>query len=124
MDISAGALERAIEDEEIRVEVIREIAEIVAQKLDRTSNLPEISSDLFRLISEKTGNPDPFKTIKRECNEKSFEAESWAGWLRKEGIGLARLTEQVSGRLSRVNHRKDFNFASGSFESGRVYPRR
>ncbi len=68
MDISLGALNRAVADEGKRFELMREIAEIMAHDLDQASNLPVVSTKIFRLVSERTGSSDPFSEEKRNCN--------------------------------------------------------
>ena len=72
MDISLGALDRAIGDEAVKFEVMKEIAGVLSRDLDSSSNLPEVSTNIFRLISERTGVPDPFKAEKEECNRVSL----------------------------------------------------
>ena len=72
LDISLGALDRAIEDESTKFDLMKEITGILSSELDVESNLPEISTNIFRLISKRTGVPDPFKTEKMECNRISL----------------------------------------------------
>jgi uncharacterized protein with ATP-grasp and redox domains len=72
MDISLGALDRAISDERVKFDVMKEIAGVLSCDLERNSNLPEVSTDIFRLISDRTGVPDPFKAEKDECNRISM----------------------------------------------------
>ncbi len=47
---------------------MKEITGIMASGLDRETNLPVLSTEIFRLISKRTKNPDPFKVEKQECN--------------------------------------------------------
>ncbi len=68
MDISLGALDRAVKDEGTKFDVMREIAGAMARDLSQASNLPAVSTRLFRMISERTGDPDPFKKEKERCN--------------------------------------------------------
>jgi uncharacterized protein with ATP-grasp and redox domains len=68
MDISLGALNRAIPDEGVKFDVLREIAGRMETELTPDSNLPAVSTGLFRLISRRTGDPDPFRAEKTECN--------------------------------------------------------
>jgi len=68
MDISLGALDRAVKDEGTKFDVMREIAAAMAHDLSQASNLPAVSTRLFRMIAERTGNPDPFRKEKESCN--------------------------------------------------------
>jgi len=54
--------------EEKQKEIIREVAGILA-KLNPGENPAEIGGKVYSLIQKKTGVHDPFKEIKRECNE-------------------------------------------------------
>jgi len=72
LDISLGALDRTIEDESTKFDLIKEITGILSSELDVNSNLPEVSTNIFRLISSRTGVPDPFKAEKMECNRVSL----------------------------------------------------
>ena len=69
MDISLGALDRVLDDEEVKFRVMREVANAAVRELDRTSDLPAVSTRLFRIISEMTGSDDPFREEKQKCNE-------------------------------------------------------
>jgi len=72
MDISLGALDRAISDERVKFDVMKEVAGVLSCDLERNSNLPEVSTGIFRMISDRTGVPDPFKAEKDECNRISL----------------------------------------------------
>ncbi len=68
MDISLAALDRATNDEKTKFDAMREIAVAMARNLSQESNLPVVSTRLFRMIAERTGNPDPFREEKLSCN--------------------------------------------------------
>jgi uncharacterized protein with ATP-grasp and redox domains len=63
-----SALDRAVQDENVKFEVMKEVTQIAGAELDEHTNLPILSTRLFRLISRNSGNPDPFKEDKEECN--------------------------------------------------------
>ena len=77
MDISLGALDRAISDERVKFDVMKEVAGVLSCDLERNSNLPEVSTGIFRMISDRTGVPDPFKAEKDECNRISCHSHSF-----------------------------------------------
>ena len=68
MDISLEALNRTTVDERARFEIMSEVARTLSEDLKEDSNLPAISTRLFRWISERTGKRDLFAEEKRECN--------------------------------------------------------
>jgi len=68
MDISTGAVNRAIGDEDLKFELMHDVARTMVSDLDRETNLPALSTKIFRMISNRTGNPDPFREEKDECN--------------------------------------------------------
>jgi uncharacterized protein with ATP-grasp and redox domains len=68
MDISFEALNRAPVDEKARFEIMSGVAGTIAEDLKEDSNLPVISTRLFRRISQMTGKPDLFVEEKAECN--------------------------------------------------------
>ncbi len=68
MDITMGALNRVIVDEKTKFDLMRQVTRTMADELDETTNLPVLSTKLFRMISQRTGNPDPFKAEKDDCN--------------------------------------------------------
>ncbi len=72
VDVTHRALEKTGSSEETKFNVMRQSVDILAKELDRGANLPAVSTKIFRLISERTGNPDPFLEEKRLCNQISI----------------------------------------------------
>jgi uncharacterized protein with ATP-grasp and redox domains len=68
MDISLEALSRTAVDEKAKFEIMSEVAGTLSEDLREDSNLPAISTRLFRWISERTGKRDLFAEEKGECN--------------------------------------------------------
>jgi len=92
MDISLGALDRAVKDEGTKFDVMREIAAAMAHDLSQASNLPAVSTRLFRMIAERTGNPDPFRKEKESCNRVALPI---AERLSKQIIGIEDPKERL-----------------------------
>jgi len=68
VDVTHAALERTDSSEETKFSIMRQTLDILAKELDQRTNLPAVSTKIFRLISQRTGNPDPFSEEKRICN--------------------------------------------------------
>jgi uncharacterized protein with ATP-grasp and redox domains len=115
MDISLGALDRAISDERVKFDVMKEVAGVLSCDLERNSNLPEVSTDIFKLISDRTGVPDPFKAEKEECNKISKPiAERLYPEILGIGDGVDRLRSGVLAAIA--GNTMDLGTSGHSFE--------
>ncbi len=63
------ALDLACDDENLKIEIMEEIAALLGKEFNKEAVSNEIGTTIHRLIKEKTGNEDPYYEIKGNCNE-------------------------------------------------------
>jgi len=117
IDISFAALERTKADEATKFELMREIVQTVGSELGQDTNLPALSTKIFRRISRVTGEPDPFRAEKEACNRVSLPiVERLSKGILSEKDALRRI---VSAALASIaGNTMDLGTSGHSFDLG------
>lgn len=67
------ALDLATDEESLKMEIMEEISDILAQEFRYGAVSNAIGTSIHRLIKERTGNDDPYLDIKGKCNKVAGE---------------------------------------------------
>lgn len=67
------ALDLATDDENLKMEIMEEISNLLANEFRDGAVSNVIGTSIHRLIKDRTGNDDPYLDIKEKCNEVASE---------------------------------------------------
>ncbi|MFX0097581.1 MAG: DUF89 domain-containing protein [Candidatus Hodarchaeota archaeon] len=106
--------ELATKDANLRYEAIKRVLTYLLEQLDDGDSLPNMGTNVHRIVKQVTGNDDPYRQIKKEMNKGvlTFEKEVVSEISRSKSPLLTAIKYAIVGNKIDVGPGKNFDINS------------